>query len=392
MANARRRVLFLNYEYPPIGGGGGVLSRDLAEALVEHVDVTVLTTKRPDLPEEETINGVRIVRVPVFLRRQRAVASMPSMLSYVPASLRRGRALMRSDGYDLIHSFFAVPTGPSGVRLARQTGVPHVLSILGGDIYDPTKTLSPHRIAPLRWAVRSVLRKSDRVVAESRDIRDRAHEIYGQVGIRVIRHGFRVPKFQPVPRSELGIGLQDGDTVLIAVGRLVRRKRMDALLRVLARLERDAVLVIVGDGPLREELEEQAKALGVQDRVRFAGFVSDERKFQLLEAADLFVYTTEHEGFGIVYLEAMYCGLPVVTYDNGGQREFVSDELGALVPEGNEEKFLEALRGIIDDDARRASMSDSARRKAEEMELGSVAEEYVALYDELLRERNGSGA
>ena len=391
-SDRRLRLLYLNYEYPPIGGGGGVVTRDLAEAIADRADVTVITTKRQDLVAEEVINGVRIIRVPVLMRRDRAIATLPSMLSFVPASVMRGRKLIRQESFDLLHTFFAVPTGPSGVSLARKGGLPHVLTILGGDIYDPTKFLSPHRFAPLGWTVRSVLAKSDCVVAESNDVKARAESLYGRAGIRMIRHGFRVPEFTALPREELDLGLRDSDFVMVAVGRLVRRKRMDALIRVLAKLRDDVKLLIVGDGPLRGELEAQAKALGVADRVRFAGFVSDERKFQALAASDLFTYTTEHEGFGIVYLEAMYCGLPVVTYDCGGQGDFLTDEVGTLVPAGDEAGFLAAVQELVENDERRSGMARAARAKAEQMEMGSVAEDYISLYREVIESKRAEQA
>ncbi|MDH3593006.1 MAG: hypothetical protein OER88_14060, partial [Planctomycetota bacterium] len=85
------RLLFLNYEYPPLGGGGGVVTCEVAEALAGRAEVTVITSQWDDLAEDAIENGVRMVRVPVKRRKERAAASLISLLSFVPASLRAGR-------------------------------------------------------------------------------------------------------------------------------------------------------------------------------------------------------------------------------------------------------------------------------------------------------------
>ena len=178
-----RHVLFVSYEYPPLGGGGGVMFRDLAEEIAKTVEVTVLTSRAGGLPFQERHGRLDIIRVPVLLRNAQAVASLPSMLSFFPSSHREGRRRLRATPFDLIHSSFAVPSGPSSVLLARRFGLPHVLSIHGGDIWDPSRGLSPHRVPLLKQTVRWVLRSCDRVVAQSRDTVQRAESIYGVRGL-----------------------------------------------------------------------------------------------------------------------------------------------------------------------------------------------------------------
>ena len=141
------RILFCNYEYPPLGGGGGVVMAALARQLARRHEVTVLTSRAGDLTAEANDQGVRVVRAPVFFRRQLAVANFPSMLAYLPSGFVRGMALRRP-GFDVINTHFVVPTGPLGHALARAMHVPNVLSVHGGDLFDPSKGSSPHRHAP----------------------------------------------------------------------------------------------------------------------------------------------------------------------------------------------------------------------------------------------------
>ena len=386
MDSARRlRVLMLNYEYPPLGGGGGVVTRDLAESMAGKADVTVLTSHRKGLERDARLNGVRVVRTPVLLRKENATASLPSMLSYFPSSLKTGRRLLEAEPFDLVHSFFAVPSAPSGVLLARRAGLPHVLSIMGGDIYDPTKRLSPHKTPLLKQTVRWAMRRSVRVVAESKDIAARAEEYYGVEGVERIPHGYQPFEFRACKRTELGLGLEDEHCVLVAVGRLVARKGLEQLVEIVAGIPDPGVrLLIVGDGPMRGPLQAQARELGAEGRILFPGFVAEELKWQILSNSDAFVYTTLHEGFGIVYLEAMATGLPVVTYDCGGQTDFLTDEIAFLVPVGNKEKFRESLLRLIREPELREKMSRTALGKAKEFEVDSIADAYLDLYRECL--------
>src|SRR5690606_17899755 len=160
-------ILLCNYEYPPIGGGGGIVSAWLAQELAKRHEVTVLTSQIEGTPEECIEEGVRVLRVPVFFRNQRAVANMASMLAYVPMGILRGRKLLRWDQFDVVNTHFVVPTGPVGHVISRQANIPNVLSLHGGDVYDPSKFTSPHRHFPLRVIVRWLMNQADAIVGQS---------------------------------------------------------------------------------------------------------------------------------------------------------------------------------------------------------------------------------
>ena len=359
----------------------------LAEELAKQIDVTVLTSGRAGLAETERRGRLEIVRVPVWMRDADATASLVSMLSFFPLSLRRGAALLRSRPFDLVHSSFAVPSGPSGLRLARRAGIPHVLTVHGGDIYDPSKRLSPHRTPALRQTVRWVIRGSDRVVAAvHRHPCAGPGEIYVDRQIDRIPLAFRSTECAPASRDSLGLGASD--RVLVTVGRLVARKGLDQLLRVFAKLADPALrLIVIGEGPERGALEQTCSALGIAGRVRFTGFVSEEQKCQILSAADLYVSTTLHEGFGIVFLEAFSRGLPVICYDKGGQVDFIDDAVGALVPVGDESAFCEAVRAHLAAPDLLQRKSLAARQRAAEFSIERFTQRYQEVYAECLAAR-----
>ena len=138
------RILVINYEYPPIGGGGGFVTRDILEEMVRKGhNLTIVTSHYGGLSKREKVNGVNVIRVPVLYRKKIEVASTISMMSYLPSSVIKSILNLRGQQFDLINTHFAIPSGPSGYLLSKLFKIPNVLSIHGGDISDPSKRLSP---------------------------------------------------------------------------------------------------------------------------------------------------------------------------------------------------------------------------------------------------------
>lgn len=382
----RVRILLVNYEYPPLGGGGGTAMRDLAVELARRHEVMVLTSGTPELAARERLDGVEIVRIPVSGRGSHSVASFSSMAWFMWRGRHEGLRIARDFRPDVMNTWFALPTGPVGAYLSRRLQCPNLLTIIGGDIYDPSKRLSPHRWALLRGVVRGTIAAAERVCAISSDVRDRAGEYHGAdaTAIEVIALGLPTPQFETLDRAELGLPVDA--FVIAAMGRLIARKAFDRLIEALALLQSPlAHLLIIGEGPLQSELTALATARGVSAQVHFAGRVDEDRKFQLLAASDVFAMASLHEGFGIVYLEAMHCGLPVVTSPHGGQRDFLRHEGNALLVERNQpEEFAAAWQRLLDDQALRETLGAKARQTALELSLERMSQRYEKVFEEML--------
>lgn len=388
-------ILVLCYEYPPVGGGGGVGARQYAEAWAAAGHrVTVLTSGTPELPVEVTSTNLRVVRLRVAGRKERATATNQAMLGYLLAGaawlVRHRREL---GDVDVINTHFAIPTGPLGVFGGRVLGVPNVLTIIGGDIYDPSKASSPHRHAWSRFTNRRIIGGADAVVAISSDTRDRARRYYGiERPIRVIPYGFSPPEGSP-PEADNGTpgddgGADGGDPTafrLVAVGRLVARKGFEDLLRALALLPPDVRLEVIGDGPLAEPLRAQAAELGLTDRVSWPGFLPRPEILRRLRGSDCFVLSSLHEGLGIVVQEAMYTGLPVVATDNGGQTDLVTHERsGLLVPVGEPEAIAAGVRRLMADPALCDRLGREGRKRIDELAMPRNAAEVVEVLREVI--------
>ncbi len=379
------RILFCNYEYPPLGGGGGVVMAALARELARRHTVTVLTSRALGLPAESLDGGVRVIRAPVFFRRELAVANVASMLAYLPMAGLRGLTLRRSGAFDVINTHFVVPTGPVGHLLGRLYGVPNVLSVHGGDLYDPSKRISPHRVALLRKPISYLLREADALVGQSRNTLQHVDEIYGvRRPTRLIPLGIdRPPQVMRATRSDFG--LPDDAFVMVTVGRLVARKATVRLVEALTAAQRPkAHLLIVGDGPDADAVRRSAADAGLGGRVHLLGQVSEERKYQALGVADIFVSATQHEGFGLVFLEAMAYGLPIICYDHGGQTDFLVDgETGHLVHLNDLDRFTRAIMNLHDHAEMRAAMAANNRRLVEAYFIDQCASRYESVFQEV---------
>ncbi|HFD80520.1 MAG TPA: glycosyltransferase family 1 protein [Gammaproteobacteria bacterium] len=382
------RILFCNYEYPPLGGGGGVINALLAEELATRHEVTVLSSQGLGLEPESVVNGVRVVRVPVFFRSQQAAANVPSMLTYLPMGIAAGKRLIREERYDVINTHFVLPTGPVGDRLAGLGKLPHVLSVHGGDLYDPSKWMSPHRHWVLRTWIKRLLHRADRVVGQSRNTVENVHTYYDPaLSVDRIPLGIRRPSVEAATRGDYGFS--DEQVLLVTVGRLVARKAVDQLISVLKDTGRpDVHLLIIGSGPQEQALRQKTGELGLTERVHFMGQISESDKFRLLQISDIFVSTSQHEGFGLVFLEAMASGLPVICYDYGGQTDFLTDGVtGHVVPLNDTGQFADSCRKLISDPDRVREMSAGNRARVEELYIDNCARQYEQLFEEVIRER-----
>lgn len=379
------KILFCNYEYPPLGGGGGVINALIAQEMAKRHDVTVLTSQAMDLPRENVENGVRVIRVPVFFRDQEAVANLRSMFAFVPMGIWEGLKLLKNERFDVINTHFVVPTGPVGDVLSRYGRIPNILSLHGGDLYDPSKTLSPHRLKILHASVRRLLRRATVVVGQSRNTLENMRRLYTpEIDGQRIPLAIKRPPTGTASRQQYGFA--EDETLLVTVGRLVSRKRIEQMIAMMETFRHDKVrLLIIGSGPEEEYLRQEVTKRQLEKKVTFMGYVEEEDKFRILRMSDLYVSTSQHEGFGLVFLEAMACGLPVVCYDHGGQTDFLRDQkTGFLVPLNDLDQFKARCQSLIGSSNLRKEMGETNKHLVEEYYIDSCALKYESVFREAM--------
>jgi glycosyltransferase involved in cell wall biosynthesis len=173
---------------------------------------------------------------------------------------------------------------------------------------------------------------------------------------------------------------------LLAVGHLLKRKGLDTILLSMVKLPRNVFLRIVGDGPQKQSLIKQAYELNIADRVIFEGFVAHNKISHFYQQAHIFISGSRAESWGQMYIEAMACGLPVITTENVGSREIVRDgETGILVPQEDVDSLAAAIRKLLNDRPLAARMGQAGRRVVEdEYDWDkAIIPRYIALYQSL---------
>ena len=394
-----RRLLFLTESFYPTLGGGERHIQGLAEALsLQGFSCTVLTRRSSlDLPESETLGGVRVLRVP---------PPGPARTGKYRMILPSIGALFRERGsHDGIVVRGTRLLGLPAVLTARALGKrvvlqPELNGEFTGDVYTFGTALDrglPKALVREGTRLRNgLLLDADRVVAMSRAIRDEAV----QAGVEphrvaLIPHGVDTDLFRPSSKEEASalrgrLGLPQEGVLVAYSGRLLRGKGLEVLLEAFARVgatDPKAHLLILGSGEgqalsVEPTLRALSEGPGLHGRVTFAG--RRENVSDYLRAADLFAFPSLYEALGIALIEAQACGLPAVGSRTGGIVDVIEDgKTGLLVPPGDALALGEALRALVSDPERRLALGLRARERAR---ASFGAGESLARYRELFLE------
>jgi sugar transferase (PEP-CTERM/EpsH1 system associated) len=282
------------------------------------------------------------------------------------------------------HAWGTLLEGFVAARLAR---VPIVVHGEHGTIKDATKTHI--YIQRLLW------RLTDQVLSVSEVLRQKLCETVGfpKERIRVVTNGVDLSRFGVTGHLtdyKSALGLRPDTLTFGTVGRLVPVKCYPVLLqasRLILEQHPTACLIVVGDGPLHDELTAMVRQYNVADRVKFLGWRSDVS--EILKALDVFVLASESEGMSNTILEAMASGRPVVATSVGGNVELVVEgETGLLVPPGDPKALAEAVTTLLRDPPRRSQMGQLGRQRASEyFSLETMARNYASFYLEIFSRR-----
>lgn len=379
------RLLMLNYEFPPLGGGAGSATYYMALELQNRGHrVDVLTAREHDGKRDEFLDGVRVLRVPSYRVgiHEAGIRGAASYLLFARIKLAR---LMRENHYDLMHYYFGLPTGLLALYSHTRRGVPYVVSLRGSDVpgYDMNATALPsfHRL--LGSTRRKIWRNAAAIVANSGSLRDLALDAEVDCPIEVIPNGVSIKRFAPGP-SRRGAS---GPLRVLCVSRLIQRKDLGTLIHAVAALrELDIVLEIIGTGKLEAEIKSLVQSLELQRRVHLSGFVGQADLAERYRKADLFVLPSVSESCAMALLEAMSSGLPAIVSNVGGNTEIVChEENGILFEPGSISDLSAALRRLTESPVLCAQMSENNVRKIRSQHVWSqIARQYESVYRRVL--------
>ncbi|MBN1493520.1 MAG: glycosyltransferase family 4 protein [Candidatus Omnitrophica bacterium] len=379
------KILMLNYEFPPVGGGAGVATYNIAKELAAmgHV-VDVITSRIKGQKRIEALEGFTVYRV-FSLRKGIHDCGFRGAVTYVFFAFFVFIRLIASNKYDVIHYFFSFPTGLLALWPGLHRRVPYVVSLRGSDVplYDVHNKMLQFMHCLLLPITRMVWRRADTVVALSKSLRETAHKTAPSQAMDVIPNGINTEHFAPRPSG----GRDTSSLQLISVARLIERKGIQHILRALSVLNDPNIrLTIAGLGNYEAELRRLCSKLGLIDRVTFYGYC--ERKYlpALYNSADIFVLPSLAESFGIVFAEAMSCGLPIIGAREGGIPDLVDEQNGILVEPGDHQALAQAIRILKNDPERRCAMGIASRNKIREhYSWRMIARKYEECYKNILK-------
>jgi 1,2-diacylglycerol 3-alpha-glucosyltransferase len=362
------RIAYLTSAYYPHVGGIDVHVKSVAEACANRGDQVTILTHLNDavLPREELINGVHVLRFPL-LSRSPNYALSPALFRY----LRRHAA-----DFDIVHAHsYHTIVGQAAIGV----GLPKVFSPhYHGTGHTSFRALLHRVYRPLGARV---FRAADAVICNSAPERELVVKDFPMVSGKLsIVH----PGTDRRPTAAVSNQAEPPVPVVLTVGRLERYKNLDLVIKAVSALPVKATLVIVGEGPDRERLEELTRAAGPELSIRFAGRVPDEELDGLLAQATVVTSASEHEAFGLVLLEGLSAGARVVASDIPSHRE-----VGGLAGDDAPIEFVDIqdvsrYTGLLETALRKGRIPGGGRRVRS---WSDVADETRSLYVQVIGAR-----
>lgn len=369
------RVLILNYEFPPLGGGAANALHYLLREFTDSDEIEIdLVTSSPDgrFEVSEPAGNIYIHKMAIR-KKNRHYWTQPEILDYTVKASRYARRLVDGKHFDLCHAFFAIPCGAMAFQLRKR--LPYIVSLRGSDVPGFNSRFDRMNVV-LKPVFKRVLKAASAVQANSEGLKNLAQSTSPDTPIDIIHNGVDCRQFSPVART-----IGSGPRRLITVCRLIGRKGVDDLIRALPAVKETfgpVELTVAGEGNLKESLSALAESEGVAGDIKWLGAVDHDALPDIYRQSDVFVLPSHFEGMSNALLEAMASGLPVVVTATGGVEELI-DGNGLVVKAGDSKALGRAIIEILDDDTGRLYGARS-REIANSFSWESVAGKYLKTY------------
>jgi len=380
------RILFFNYEYPPLGGGAGVATSYILKEFtkIPDLEVDLVTSSVSEHYQLEKIGeNIKIHRLPIGKNKNNLhFQSQKDLLIYSWKAYFYARKLIKDKNYDLSHSFFTVPCGFLSMVYCKWYKIPYIVSLRGADVpgYAERFSLIYKILIPL---IKKIWKNASYVISNSQGLKDLAIKSSSKQNIDIIHNGINIEEFKP------DFSQKDNGRFIITPGasRITSRKGLEYLIEAVAMLAKkypQILLKIIGDGIERKKLEKQAAESGVKNNVFFVGIVKHNEVNKYCQEADVFVLPSLNEGMSNAMLEALASGLPIIATDTGGSKELIKEGLnGFMIKIKDSDDIAEKLEKLIVNPELVKSMGAESRKIAENMSWKKVAQQYCDLYKQV---------
>jgi glycosyltransferase involved in cell wall biosynthesis len=362
----------LNHEYPPVGGGGGKACQDIAFELADRGhEIKLLTSHFKGLPRDEDHPNLQIIRLPV-LRQSLSRAGLVTMKVYILSSIFKGCQLMKSWKPDIIHVHFAVPAGAAAYLLHRLMGIPYVITAHLGDIPggSPQKTDRWFRV--IYPFTRPIWRSAAAITTVSSFTASLIKEHYA-VTPQVIPNGIAI-------RESLLLTTHQPPVIVFA-GRFVEQKNLGAIMDVLESIRHlPWSCVMLGDGPLHDQVAARIAKVGMKDRFSLPGWVNPEEVKNAMEKSDILFMPSLYEGLPVAGVQALQSGLAIVASAIGGFQDLVEHgKNGFLCSPTDARELSEKLTLFLTDREELMRAKNHSLEVAKKFDIQKVADQYESV-------------
>lgn len=372
-------LLFINNEFPPIGGGGSTVTKYAIRYLVQagHT-VTLITSRFRGLPHREVIEGATVIRIPAVRRDKHFCSQWELVIFGLSAAVYTFFFTLRHR-VDFVQAYFAVPAGWVAWVIKATRRIPYAVYFGGSDIPGANPSRYRYVYPLLTPLLKAIWRGAKFRTVCSHDLARLGHAADPATEFIVIPNGVETDRFVPITRPP------NPKVKILFIGRLIPRKGFQRVVASLPEVRQQTnkpfAVEVVGSGAAREDLDKIAEKLGVSDLISYVGTVPYEQLEKAYQYADIFVLTSLSEGMPSVILEAMGCGLPVVASDVGGNNELVAEGTTGYLIDGDDVATLaKRLAQLINDETLRREMGRRGREAALKYDWQHIMSRYNELY------------
>ena len=385
--------------FPIAKGGAEMFTLNLCKKLQRRGHVIHILTRNLNLPKEESYKGIQIHRfrnlLPYSIKilgfgqylKSKYLRMLVAFFDVLGGVLSLWK-LQKRNRFHVIHASFIVPLGLVGLLIKKFFKTPLVITVHGpADFYEVPQVIYP--------VLRFILKRCNVAVAVSPRLEYDLTKKLGALPLKVICNGIPFPAKSPAQnRNNLGPGrIAAGDFVILTAGRLVRRKRVDLLVRALPKLLEkipEAKLLVLGGGIERAKLAKLIDELQLEPFVVMPGWVSEEEKNAFFARADVFMQLSEREGLSLALLESKAAGVPAIIVGSSGSWEPINPGTTGLLlePPITVDKIVEQTVFLNQNPELRRQMGETAQMEAQRTyTLQKMVDDYISIYNEV-REKN----
>jgi len=361
-----KRILMLNYEFPPLGGGTANANWHLLKEYEKYPDLEVdLVVASPDKYKVENFSKrIKIHRLNIGKNNKNlSYQSYKDIFLYGLFSLIYTWKLRLKNKYDLVHAFYGVPCGLVAFLLVK----PYMVSLRGSDVPFYNKRFSILDRYFLIYLNKLVWGKAKQVIANSEDLKNLALKSASKIDIKVIPNGVDTNYFKPNSKVKK-------EKALLFVGRLIPRKRADLVIEAYSKLPKDLKdkwkVWIVGEGPEKINLQNLATKLNIEDKVKFWGHLDKSKLRIIYQKSRIYVLPSYNEGMSNTLLEALACGLPAIAANTGDSSNLIAKNM--IIK--NKKELSKKLKFLLNGNIK------SSKSKTKIVSWNSVSEKYIDFY------------